>query len=249
MDSFLTYIEKHHVGILTTIIFHLLLITILLIFQLNTNKPKQETQVVLDFALPEDVKKQVDKTIEEIKKQSTHEFLKDLQQEYLGRNIAVNTADNEADKSIDKMVHDIKNEMNIKDPTPTSTNQSHAPTDQPKNMETAEVTKPGYTVNSKGEHVYYKGPTTASYYLEGRNDIYFPIPVYKCEGSGKVVLDILVDQSGFVISAIINKTESKITEDCLMDAAVNSALTSRFEPKSNAPGKQKGKISYIFIKQ
>ena len=220
-----------------------------MVLQLKALKPKHETQIMIDLALPDEMKKALDKANVKEKKISNQEFIKNMQQEYLGHNIPVNEANKDANKSIDKMVNDIKNEMNIKDVDPSAiSNAQKAPKtieqkDQPK------VEKPKFTINARGEHSYNKGPTTASYYLEGRNDIYFPVPVYKCEGSGKVVLDIQVDQNGYVVNAVINKKESQITEDCLSETAVNSVLTARFEPKNSAPPKQSGRITYTFIRQ
>jgi hypothetical protein len=76
-----------------------------------------------------------------------------------------------------------------------------------------------------------------------------PSPVYQCQGSGKVVLEILVNRNGYVLSAQINKSESQITEECLMEVATRTALTSRFNEKADAPEKQQGRITYIFIAQ
>lgn len=245
----LDFIERHKIGILATIIFHLLIVTVFLVLQLKAMKPKRETQIMIDFALPEEMKKELDKAQAEVKKQSNQEFLKNMQQEYLGHHIPVNEADKEANKSVDKMVNDIKKEMNIHDADAANNSISQKQATPPDKKDAEPTNKPKYTVNERGEHTYYKGPTTASYYLEGRNDVYFPVPVYKCEGSGKVVLDIQVDQNGYVVSAIINKKESQITEDCLTETATKSALTARFEPKNSAPARQSGRISYTFIKQ
>jgi len=45
--------------------------------------------------------------------------------------------------------------------------------------------KPG---SSREMAANYKGPTRIYYDLFGRNHLYLPIPIYKCEGSGKIVL-------------------------------------------------------------
>jgi hypothetical protein len=147
------------------------------------------------------------------------------------------------------MVQDIKGELNIKDNPASSANpQVQKLEEQTEKKETPQKEdKPLY--NEKGERTYYKGPTTISYYLEGRTDVYLPVPVYKCQGSGKVVLEIIVNPNGFVMSASINKAESQINEDCLVEAANRAALTSRFNAKGSAPDKQRGRITYIFIAQ
>ena len=244
----LEFLERHKVGILATIVFHLLLITILLIIQLNAIKTKKETQVFIDFTLPEDLQKEIKQKQEEVKKLSSQEFIKNMQQEYLGHNIAVNEADN-SKQSIDKMVDDIKNELNINDKRTENNSEEIKPIQKIENKTVSDKIKPAFTVNAKGEKTFYKGATTITYFLAGRTDVYIPVPVYKCQGSGKVSLEIEVDNNGFVINANINKKESVITDECFAEAALNAALTTRFNAKSTAPSRQVGRISYIFIAQ
>lgn len=245
----LDLLERHKVGILATILFHFIVIALFLLLQLNAIKPKKNvTQVFIDFELPEDLQKEIKQKQEEVKKLSSQEFIKDMQKEYLGHNIAVNEADN-SKQSIDKMVSDIKNELNINDQRPENNPEDQKPLEKIQTKEIAVIAKPGVTTNAKGERTFYKGATTITYYLEGRTDVYIPVPVYKCQGNGKVSLEIEVDPNGFVITATINKKESKISDDCLIEAATTAALTTRFNAKSTAPLRQAGRISYIFIAQ
>jgi hypothetical protein len=95
----------------------------------------------------------------------------------------------------------------------------------------------------------YKGPTRIYYDLFGRNHLYLPIPIYKCEGSGKVVLTIEVDQNGVVQKAQIVERESTVTDQCLVETAINTALLSRFNPDSNASRIQIGSLTYQFVAQ
>lgn len=95
----------------------------------------------------------------------------------------------------------------------------------------------------------FKGPTRIYYDLFGRNHLYLPIPIYKCEGSGKVVLTIEVDQSGVVQKAQIAERESTASDPCLIETAINTALLSRFNPDSNSPRIQIGSLTYQFVAQ
>jgi hypothetical protein len=95
----------------------------------------------------------------------------------------------------------------------------------------------------------YKGPTRIYYDLFGRNHLYLPIPIYKCEGSGKVVLTIEVDQNGVVQKAQIIERESTASDPCLIETAVNTALLSRFNPDASAPKIQIGSLTYQFVAQ
>ncbi len=95
----------------------------------------------------------------------------------------------------------------------------------------------------------FQGPTRIFYELTGRNHIYLPIPIYKCEGSGKVVLLIDVNQRGYVENASIIQAQSTATDECLVETAVGTALRSRFESNLDAPKIQKGTLTYIFVAQ
>jgi hypothetical protein len=95
----------------------------------------------------------------------------------------------------------------------------------------------------------YSGPTRIYYNLPGRTHSYMPVPIYKCEGSGKAVLTIEVDQKGEVISAKILTAESTTNDPCLTEAAISSALISRFNPDINARKIQTGTITYLFVAQ
>lgn len=95
----------------------------------------------------------------------------------------------------------------------------------------------------------YKGPTRIYYDLIGRNHLYLPIPIYKCEGSGKVVLSIEVDQNGIVQRAQVADRESTAVDPCLIETAINTALLSRFNPDANSPKIQLGMLTYQFVAQ
>jgi hypothetical protein len=95
----------------------------------------------------------------------------------------------------------------------------------------------------------FQGPTRIYYDLQGRNHTYLPIPIYKCQGSGKVVLLIEVNQKGYVENASIIEDQSTASDECLIETAVGTALRSRFESNLNAPKIQKGTLTYIFVAQ
>jgi outer membrane biosynthesis protein TonB len=247
----LDYIDKHKIGILTTIMFHLLVITMFLVVKLQNQEKPVETRIVLDFADPKELQKEVEEMKKEAKTQTEHEFIKSLEQQYLGHNIVKNE-DQDPKQAIDKMVKDAKDELGIKDADQAERDKdaSKPKIEQVEKKDVKVVPqKPEYTTRSNGERVFERGNVTTAYLLKGRMHIHMPSPAYKCYGSGKVVLEILVNRNGYVLSAQINRTESQITEQCLIDEAVQTALISRFNEKADAPEKQSGRITYIFIAQ
>lgn len=103
--------------------------------------------------------------------------------------------------------------------------------------------KEGYVPN-----IIRKENTTVSYFLENRWHRYLYIPTYKCQGGGTVIIDIVIDKSGKVISATL--AENKSTHDqCLLEEAYHSATTAVFNSDSKSPTKQLGTITYVFLAQ
>jgi hypothetical protein len=99
------------------------------------------------------------------------------------------------------------------------------------------------------EPINYQGPTRVYYRLENRFHTYLPIPVYKCEGAGKVSLTIEVDREGMVLSAKIIPGETTTKDQCLLETAVSYALMSRFNRSPNFPAKQTGTLTFHFVAQ
>lgn len=95
----------------------------------------------------------------------------------------------------------------------------------------------------------YAGPTRIYYNLPGRTHTYLPLPIYKCEGAGKVVLTIEVNPKGEVTNATVITSESTASDPCLFETAVSTALISRFNPDINAIKNETGTLTYHFVAQ
>lgn len=95
-----------------------------------------------------------------------------------------------------------------------------------------------------------RGKVTVSYSLGNplRHALRMPVPSYMCEGGGQVVVNIVVDRDGYVLSAKVNERESEKNE-CLREAALQKAEESVFNANVDAPAKQHGTIEYLFISQ
>jgi TonB family protein len=95
----------------------------------------------------------------------------------------------------------------------------------------------------------YSGPTRIYYNLPGRTHSYLPLPIYKCEGAGKVVLSIEVNPNGDVTNASVITSESTTSDPCLLETALNTALISRFNPDVKAVKNESGTLTYHFVAQ
>lgn len=93
-----------------------------------------------------------------------------------------------------------------------------------------------------------RGNVTVEYDLPGRYATVLPIPAYKCQEGGKVIVDIVVDKNGDVLSVAINASSSG-SSVCIAEMALEAAKNSRFDVKSTAQLKEKGTITYIFLAQ
>lgn len=99
----------------------------------------------------------------------------------------------------------------------------------------------------EGEAVVKSGNrnTTISYQLVNRKDIDLPNPVYTCYGSGKVVINVEVDNLGKVVKNSYNKTASTTSNECLIDAALEYSEQARFTTDASKV-RQLGTITFNF---
>jgi len=87
--------------------------------------------------------------------------------------------------------------------------------------------------------------TTISYQLVNRKDIDLPNPVYTCYGSGKVVINVEVNNLGKVVKNSYNKNASTTSNQCLIDAASEYSQQARFNTDASK-AKQLGTITFNF---
>lgn len=92
-----------------------------------------------------------------------------------------------------------------------------------------------------------RGRVTVSYSLVDpvRTRRHIEIPAYRCEGGGEVVVGITVDRGGEVIGAKVLSGG----DHCMREAALEAARRSCFNIDPQAPSRQSGTITYLFIPQ
>jgi len=104
-------------------------------------------------------------------------------------------------------------------------------------------------VREEAKIINYQGPTRVYYNLVGRQHRNLPIPIYKCEGEGKITVVIEVNREGTVLGARVDPQESSTTDQCLIETALESALASTFNRSPGSPEKEKGTITFHFVAQ
>jgi TonB family protein len=85
--------------------------------------------------------------------------------------------------------------------------------------------------------------------LLNRRAVSLPKPSYDSEKSGKVVVDITVDDQGNVIKAVAGGRGTTVQDASLFRQAESAAKRAKFNPDNSAPEKQIGTITYNFIRR
>ena len=70
-------------------------------------------------------------------------------------------------------------------------------------------------------------------------------PAYRCEGGGEVVVNVVINQRGEVLSAQVVSGG----DECMRRTALEAARGSVFDYNESAPVRQGGTITYVFIPQ
>jgi len=243
--------EGKVVGILGTVIIHLVAAIIFMSSQIKSLRTEEQEMFTVEFAEveePEESAKLIELPASNIERilQGDEEML----------NIARNLA-NRPEETVDpsEYIDMVKDEL-IKDGKLGVDNyideqKMLSEMDGDENLAMEEKTDKTIEEPSESEKMAanYKGPTRIYYELKGRTHTYLPIPIYKCQGSGKVVLSIQVNQKGIVEEARIIEGESTTADICLIETAVTTALISRFNADINSPKIQGGTLTYHFVAQ
>ena len=232
-------------GLYITVIFHLTVIIVLLLYQIDSTVRKEES-FVLDFSKQEEIERRQQEEVfrEDISRKLDELIAAAHSSSTPIRNIATDASraqlkdDRGTDaeqlyKDAERLAQDLKNgqkdgiEEEARDET---VEMQHQQKPQEKNQKE------------------YSGSSVLSYNLDGRKASHLPIPAYRCYGAGDVTVIITVNNAGQVVRAKVME-EISSTDNCLRSFAVRAARLSRFSADPNAPANQTGEIVYRFIAQ
>lgn len=231
-----------NVGLLTTIIFHLIVVIGLLSYKIVQQESAEHT-FIIDFSKQEELEKELEEKIfkEDISKKVEEMLAAARQSQEPIRNIAVdagsqlkdnmNTDVDELYKEMERIAAEVK-ENQMQD-----------------DFGDVDMGSPGQEAKEdKTPKKEYSGPSVVSYSLDGRKATFLKVPAYKCYGSGDVTVIITVDPSGSVIDAEVLDAVSS-GDRCLRNKSIDAAKESRFTASTTAEKKQIGQIVYRFIAQ
>jgi hypothetical protein len=237
------WMHENATGILGTIAFHMLLAIIFLIIKISSEKSYLDSIILFDID-------------EEIAQEQAEQEMPDPEfdqrlADYLEQarsNVPVNLARNvEEEISTEKYVQELEREIN--ENRPESWEEMQERLKELQEISQEELIMEGKDDTPPREQEPYLGPTNIYYSLENRYHLRLPVPVYKCEGSGLIEVNIVVNQQGRVVQAEVDQQGAGINETCLAEAAVNAALRTLFNADYKAATRQVGSITYHFIAQ
>lgn len=245
-DVFHNIVIPHRRGIMGTVIFHLVLAIFLLSMEISKVSAHVEMEIVMETPEPEDVQKHQE---EELRKEAIRQKSSAEEVERMLRSIAVNENIKETPEhrevNVQQYVDEIRKELQEegengryragRDKNFKQDSLQHLHDRREQELDSLKST-------------FYSGKSSVSYNLMDRYARFLPIPVFKCEFGGKVVVEITVNQRGVVQKAVVVEAQSQ-SDDCLWRVAVDAAERSRFNEKPDAPALQKGTITYNFVKQ
>ena len=231
-------------------IFHLTVIIVLLLYQIDSTVRREES-FVIDFSKQEEIERQI-KEMEEMEKEiaKLDAIRQRLEEKISGtstpvRNIAVDrggplkddrgTDAEQLYKDAERLAQDLKN------------GQKSNAFEEKYSDDAVDLGGGGKKDKGKSDKVY-SGPSVLSYTLDGRKASKLPIPAYRCYAGGEVTVIIVVNPQGSVIGAEV-KDDISSTDQCLRNFAVRAARLSKFSQSSTAPARQTGEIVYRFIAQ
>lgn len=243
--AFFDFWDRHKVGILGTISLNLILAILFFVFELRSRAHLIDTMILVDFDREYEIRQPEEYKAEPLLPADA--LVPDKEWEAI-KNIAV-------DATREDLNPDLKDEKNIDADDLYQEAQcvreqmqsNRERWEDAQNLEELDVPNIEEKNTAPPDEGQYKGPTVISYYLEGRKALRLPVPSYKCERGGQVVVDIEVLGNGTVAKAAVDATNS-VQDECITSSAIRAALASRFTASASM-ARQRGSITYLFVPQ
>ena len=236
-------------AILYTLIFHLVVLIIFVFVKVEGLKNDHELGIELEFE--ERTLESMLKEMEEMEEVPAEWLEQLMRQRELSSNRAVNlNAENQfsedisTDDYVQELLDQIEEARDMEDREKMEELQAI--------LASADYVPPeaGDAEDEQGE---YSGPTTITFeFLEepiSRGKVKLTIPVYRCQGSGLVRVQVSVAPDGSVREALVLEPIEGSDRVCFADAAMAAARSSQFRIELSGPAKHKAVITYSFIAQ
>ena len=232
-------------GLYITVIFHLTVIIVLLLYQIDSTIRREES-FVLDFSKQEEIER---RQREEVFKEDISKRLDELISAAQSSNAPIRNIATDASRAQLKDDRGTDAEQLYKDAERLAQDLKNGQKDAIEENAVEETVEMQHQQKPSDQNrKEYSGPSVLSYTLDGRKASHLPIPAYRCYGAGDVTVIITVNNAGQVVRAKVME-EISSTDNCLRNFAVRAARLSRFNAAPDAPANQTGEIVYRFIAQ
>ena len=240
------FFKENLVAILYTLIVHLVVLIILVFIRVDGLKHDRELGIKLEFE--ERTLESMSEEMEEVPADWLEQLMR---QRELSSNRAVNlnaenkfSEDISTDDYVQELLDQIEKARDMEDREKMEELQAI--------LASADYVPPeaGGEEDERGE---YSGPTTITFeFLEeprSRGKVKLSIPVYRCQGSGLVRVQVSVAPDGSVREAQVLEPIEGSDRVCFADAALAAARSSQFRIELSGPAKHTAVITYTFIAQ
>jgi hypothetical protein len=241
-----SFIKENRVALLYTLIVHLVVLIVLIFVRVEGLKKDQELGIELEFE-----EKSLEQMLAEEELDVPAEWLEEiLRQRELSSNRAVNV---NVETEISEQISTTDYVNDLLDQIEEARNQE----DREKLEELqAILASADYVPPSSAEEEeagVYAGPTTITFeFMEepvNRGKVELTVPVYRCQGSGVVKVEVHVAPDGSVREARVLEPIIGSDRVCFAEAALSAARSSRFRIELSGPDKHRALITYSFIAQ
>ncbi len=258
------WVYAHQIGICTTLIFYLLVAIIFMSAKISMHTQPHTDVLTIDLqqlAELERVRDELLKSVEELQKQEAtidwESVENRVSNEEASTEPSANTLEtppltggSETDRLLEEAAAEQRRMEANRAEYERGMAEAQALKESPSNSsdQSAESNNTGETDNIYGSKI--EGNVTVSYSFKSplRYARKLVVPAYLCQGGGKVIIDVVVNQGGVVTNAKVNSA-SESAELCMQEAALSSALESLFDINKRAPSRHSGRLTYIFVPQ
>lgn len=256
MNRIFDFLEKHKYGVLIAIAVY---IGLFIYSQMQTYERMYLIPVWderADIVMPEEIEIKPENI--EVNPQQTQGEVKSISQNAQDQREKSydNWNQNKVSKSVEQQVKDLEKQYYNEAGGEKKREKILQEAEKNKQAQSTTKTSSKTSNQSNGGEKAYAGNVMVEWVLSNRdphqnNAWYVRNPGYTCGAgsAGLVSVKIKVDQTGKVIAATYDPSQSSSANACMIEQAKKYALMSRFNYSTSAPKIQDGVISYNFVSQ
>ena len=237
------FFDEHKALIITILLFSLLLLLMYNIRLSNNNAEMQEMLVNLEQLRQEEPEEQQTEEPEEPEERPTPPQTNVQTHQAFNQNREVTTENFQ--QRLDEIFEKNSAEQTASEEESTESSQGEFNLSQNSRNRVQERSDGNNTSDATSAKSGTMRNSSIAFSLVGRSAYNIPNPIYTCDTSGKIVVNIIVNAQGAVTRTSLNKGSSTSTNDCLVDNALEYAAGALFSPL-NGRNEQKGTITYFF---